>query len=33
VVREDVDAILAALFDIKAALIELVRILGGDDGE
>jgi hypothetical protein len=33
VVREDMDAILAALFDIKSALLRITWLLGDDDGE
>jgi hypothetical protein len=33
VVREDVDVILAALFDINATLVRIAALLGGDDGE
>jgi hypothetical protein len=33
VAREDIDAIFAVLFDIKAALLQIVHLLGGEDEE
>jgi hypothetical protein len=33
VAREDVDAIFAVLFDIKAARLRIVRLLGDEDEE